>query len=174
MNGIDPEAYLHNVIERVAEHPVNRIGELLLWDVASLLPATACIHPVLQFDLACPSITFSTALTGCLPRNRRTASRNGCSLLRNACSANRNEGRESGWRYCGWLNPPAVMVAPFGRHRRCGLTGHDISCMVASHLQGDCAWRGGWLRTYTWPHPVCQMIWSTASRCWIAYIHSAC
>ena len=50
----------------------------------------------------------------------------------------------------------------------------DISYMVASHLQGDCAWRGGWLRTYTWPGPVCQMIWFTASRCWIAYIYSAC
>ena len=24
----------------------------------------------------------------------------------------------------------------------------DVTYMVASHLQGDCAWRGGWLRTY--------------------------
>ncbi|MGF6756955.1 rRNA pseudouridine-1189 N-methylase Emg1 (Nep1/Mra1 family), partial [Paraburkholderia sp. GAS42] len=24
----------------------------------------------------------------------------------------------------------------------------DITYMVASLLQGDCAWRGGWLRTY--------------------------
>ncbi|WP_221224731.1 DJ-1/PfpI family protein [Paraburkholderia tropica] len=26
----------------------------------------------------------------------------------------------------------------------------DISYMVASHLQANCSWREGWLRTYTW------------------------
>jgi hypothetical protein len=29
MNGVDPEPYLHYVIERIADHPVNRIDELL-------------------------------------------------------------------------------------------------------------------------------------------------
>jgi hypothetical protein len=28
LNGIDPEAYLHYVIERIADHPVNRIDAL--------------------------------------------------------------------------------------------------------------------------------------------------
>jgi transposase len=46
MNGVDPEAYLHYVIERIADHPVNRIDELLPWNVAPLLPAASHIDPV--------------------------------------------------------------------------------------------------------------------------------
>ena len=32
MNGLDPEAYLHDVIARIADHPINRIAELLPWN----------------------------------------------------------------------------------------------------------------------------------------------
>jgi hypothetical protein len=46
MNGIDPEAYLHHVIERIADHPANRIDELLPWNVAPLLPASARVNPI--------------------------------------------------------------------------------------------------------------------------------
>jgi transposase len=33
MNGIDPEAYLRAVIERIADHPIKRIAELLPWNI---------------------------------------------------------------------------------------------------------------------------------------------
>jgi transposase len=39
LNGIDPEAYLHHVLERIAAHPINKIDDLLPWKVAlSLTP----------------------------------------------------------------------------------------------------------------------------------------
>ena len=33
LNGIDPYRYLRHVLERIAEHPINRIEDLLPWRV---------------------------------------------------------------------------------------------------------------------------------------------
>jgi len=33
LNGIDPEIYLRNVLSRIADHPINRIQELLPWNL---------------------------------------------------------------------------------------------------------------------------------------------
>ncbi len=33
LNGIDPEAYMAEVLRRIADHPINRIGELLPWNL---------------------------------------------------------------------------------------------------------------------------------------------
>jgi hypothetical protein len=37
--GIDPSFYLRTVLTRIADHPINRIGELLPWNVAATLPS---------------------------------------------------------------------------------------------------------------------------------------
>ena len=44
LNGLDPEAYLREVLSRIADHPITRIEELLPWKVAANLPPV--IEPV--------------------------------------------------------------------------------------------------------------------------------
>ena len=39
LNGLDPQAWLRDVLERIADHPNNRIGELLPWNWSPATPA---------------------------------------------------------------------------------------------------------------------------------------
>ena len=36
LNGLNPEAYLHRVIGCIADYPVNRIDDLLSWNIAAI------------------------------------------------------------------------------------------------------------------------------------------
>jgi IS66 C-terminal element len=41
LNGVEPEAYLRDVIARIGSHPVNRLNQLLPWNIAT--PATRSV-----------------------------------------------------------------------------------------------------------------------------------
>jgi len=43
LNGIDPEAYLREVLTRIADHPVNRIADLLPWNIVPVGPTHSTV-----------------------------------------------------------------------------------------------------------------------------------
>ena len=47
LNGLDPEAYLRTVLGQIAEHPINRIDELLPWNLAAPLAPDSLEIPAL-------------------------------------------------------------------------------------------------------------------------------
>jgi transposase len=47
LNHIDPQRYLHYVLERIADHPINRIEELLPWNLANQLQQPAQVTQAL-------------------------------------------------------------------------------------------------------------------------------
>lgn len=36
LNGIDPQAYISYVLARVARHPINRMADLMPWNISDL------------------------------------------------------------------------------------------------------------------------------------------
>ncbi|MGK8205761.1 transposase domain-containing protein [Burkholderia cenocepacia] len=44
--GLDPDAYLADVPDRIADHPGNRFDALLQWHVVASPPSTARVEPI--------------------------------------------------------------------------------------------------------------------------------
>ena len=38
LNGLDPEGYLRMVLERIADHPINQVDQILPWNILLELP----------------------------------------------------------------------------------------------------------------------------------------
>ena len=57
-SAVDPDAPLRHVLSRIADHPINRISDLLLWNVAGKLPSFAASFSTLTTRFAGPKICY--------------------------------------------------------------------------------------------------------------------
>ena len=60
LNDLDPEAYLRDVLGRIADHPINRIGELLLWNIGIGSSTRAASEPAARLSSPLPITTLPT------------------------------------------------------------------------------------------------------------------
>ena len=44
LKGLDPELYLRHLLERIADHPITRVGELLPWKLTDLRALPSPTH----------------------------------------------------------------------------------------------------------------------------------
>jgi transposase IS66-like protein len=71
LNGVDPEAWLADIIARIADHPINRVDQLLPWNW-SPIPAqakAACSAPRGRRITLTPSLWSGTLQTAGLLRS---------------------------------------------------------------------------------------------------------
>jgi len=50
LNGYDPEAFLREVLTRIADHPINRIDELLPWNLPNTEALAVAQHATLALQ----------------------------------------------------------------------------------------------------------------------------
>ncbi|KWC21188.1 hypothetical protein WL48_09675 [Burkholderia ubonensis] len=59
LNGIDPRAYLCHVLTRIADHPINRVDELLPWRVREHLANP--IYGTAEWPMTCAGLSLDRA-----------------------------------------------------------------------------------------------------------------